>query len=400
MITRDINRVVKVITFSFILVFKFRDKRITSKKMQIFFSCCHFLRLIRQYVIITNAFVEEVPSQVIQKVLETHKVFSRKLDLGNILIFSSDFVPQIEKEFSWMLVQTLAGNARWVCSVSIPLKKMDNRCLCSYQFYHNLFGGKTESNAIQIFPETVQKSNNINLTNASMVRVALLNSMQNGDSFKKLKTFFSSPKYVQQGDLVKIDEEMMLSVVSVDGPKSIKRNIGYFVENQKSSLFQVSSIPSLKIPIKRKMKLNWRKWNRLSTYEEIHSMTIASQPPAFAEYCDFLRKLMEPFLSNSSDILEPSISVTLPTFLMTGPSGSGKRFVVKCVADTLGLHFMEASCLGLLGESSKASELRIHNLFENARQVSPVILYLTDIEVSFYFGLVATVHVLNHFLLV
>jgi AAA+ superfamily predicted ATPase len=40
------------------------------------------------------------------------------------------------------------------------------------------------------------------------------------------------------------------------------------------------------------------------------------------------------------------------------------------------------SCLSLLGESSKASELRIRSVFENARQVSPAILYLTDIEVS------------------
>jgi SpoVK/Ycf46/Vps4 family AAA+-type ATPase len=70
---------------------------------------------------------------------------------------------------------------------------------------------------------------------------------------------------------------------------------------------------------------------------------------------------------------------------MVGPSGSGKRLIVKCVADFLGLEFVEVSCLSLLGESSKASELRIRSVFENARQVSPAVLYLTDIEVSFIF---------------
>lgn len=380
---KDINRVVKVITYSLILVFKFRDRRISSRKMQIFFSSCHFLRLVRQYLVTSNAFVNEIPLQLIQKILEAHKSYDSRIDLGNVLIFGSEFLPQTEKEFSWMLVQTSTGNTRWVCSVSLPIKKMSNQCFCSYQLYHNLCRKSAVNKSIRIFPETLQETNS-SLTNASMARVALLNSMQVGDSVKKLKKFFFFQKYVQPGDLVEVDKEMMLKIESVDGPKSLKRNIGYFIENQKSSLFQLASVPSLKFPTERKLKLNWKTLNSLSTYEEINDCTMLNRPPSFSEYCNLIQRIIEPFLIGASDWLnKPSMSVTLPTFLITGPSGSGKRFVVKCVADALGLHFMEMSCLGLLGESSKASELRIRNLFENARQVSPAVLYLTDIDVRF-----------------
>lgn len=135
-------------------------------------------------------------------------------------------------------------------------------------------------------------------------------------------------------------------------------------------------------PIEKKLKKNFENFD-LAEFKEIQNCTIPSLPPALSQYCKLMQKIMIPFVSNSKNELasKKNISLTFPSFLLVGPSGSGKRLVVKCVADMLGLYYIEVTCLSLLGESSKASELRIRNVFQNARDVSPSILYLTDVEV-------------------
>ena len=153
---------------------------------------------------------------------------------------------------------------------------------------------------------------------------------------EKFKQFLNSTKYVQAGDLIEMGKGMMVVVESEDASKPSKRNIGYFVENQKSSLFQVTSVPSLKFPIKRKLKKNTEL--SLSSYEDIQNSTLPNQPPGLSQCCDILRKLITPFVSHRTitDSTSSNISVALPTFLLIGPSGSGKRLVVKSVADIVG----------------------------------------------------------------
>ena len=72
----------------------------------------------------------------------------------------------------------------------------------------------------------------------------------------------------------------------------------------------------------------------------------------------------------------------MPSFLISGSSGSGKRTIIKTVAKSLGIQLLEISCRSLIGESTKATEMRIQNAFQSAHQVSPAFLYLTDIEVD------------------
>ena len=382
MIVQNLESVVKVVTYSLILIFKFRDKNINSKKMQIFFSSCHFLRRIRQFVLSVDIEINEIPTELFKNILEKHGLISAHLDLGNTIIFESDFFSEGNfKQSNWLLVQTSSGTARWVHAVSLSIKKMKQKCFCTHQLYHNLFFRvNSKPSIIQVFPETLQQSSIDWATNA---RISLLNSAKASDdsSVEKLKRFFNFKKYVQVGDLIEVDSSFMFIVHSVDS-KSVKKNIGYFVENQKSSLFQLASVPSLKIPIKQKCKRNSNRLE-LTNFEEIKSCILPNRPPCLSEYCEYLQKILVPFVINgTADLISWNSSVSLPTFLMIGSSGSGKRFALKCVADFLGLHFVEESCLSLLGESSKASELRIRSVFQNIREVSPAVLYLTDIDVS------------------
>ena len=114
----------------------------------------------------------------------------------------------------------------------------------------------------------------------------------------------------------------------------------------------------------------------LGSLEEIQNCIIDTVPAGLSDLCEQLEHLILPFIS---DGLENTLSPL--SFLLSGPSGSGKRTAVKVVADRLGLHLVQSSCLSLLGDSSKATELRIRGLFQSAQQVAPSILYLTDIDV-------------------
>ncbi len=106
---RDIESVVRVVTFTLILIFRLRNtggNSLTARKMGIFFSGCHFLRQVRQYLIKRDIKeVLEIPIELLHKLLTNHKISSS--DLGNILILSHDFgVPRP----GWMLVRT--GDSR------------------------------------------------------------------------------------------------------------------------------------------------------------------------------------------------------------------------------------------------------------------------------------------------
>ena len=256
---KDIESVIKMVTYSLILVFKLRNRRITTRKMQIFLSGCHFLRQIRQFVVKRPLDqIAAVPLELIRALLELHSCRTSEIDLGNVLIFSSDFLPQANGAGSWLLVQSGVDRHRWIQAFSLPIKEAESRCLGSPQLIHNLFGPTTSAAhnlQAHLFPET----HGI-ISFAASARVALISfpDAEKLDIETKLKEFFSSPKYVQQGDVVQVSERLSFIVQSVEGPiKSSKKCLGFFIQDRKTSLYQAASVNSMKIPTISKLKRSW-----------------------------------------------------------------------------------------------------------------------------------------------
>lgn len=364
----SLEQSVKLLTFCLIIVFKLRKKQVTSKKMRLFFSACHFLRTIRRFVVKLTAEFQSVPTDLMRDILNEHKIFS-VLDLHNTLICGSDFITTVETP-SWMLVQTLdKKTSRWICLVSLPIKRIGRNILGSPTLQFNLFK-EAECKTLNIFPEAVCP---FGIPYASSVTIALTASSDLKEDINiKLKKFFKVPKYLQEGDYIELDSSSALLVKSI---KASVRNIGYLVQTEESSLYQVESEHTLKPPVIRKLRNNQLK-AKFDSYENIVESLVTLEPLGLSDYSQSFKNTVKPFLT-----LENTPLIPRPTFLISGPSGSGKRTIVKTVAASLGLHFVETSCLSLLGESTKASELRIRNAIQNALQLSPAVLYLTDIEV-------------------
>lgn len=362
---------VKLLTFSLIIIFKLRNQRITSRKMHVFFTACHFLRTIRRFVVKLTADFQNVPVELIEDILNKHNVCSN--DLYNTLLCGPELL-STNQTSSWMLVRTPdKQTSRWVFLVVLPIKKMGRNVLGNQTLQFNLFreeGAKT----LNIFPETACP---FEIPYATSVTIALTASSDlKQDANEKLKKFFEVPKYVQEDDYVNLCDSSAFIVKSIKTSGKAKKNAGYFIQIEKSSLFQVESEPALKPPVICKLRKNQHR-HILDSYDDIMGSTIQMEPYGLADYCENVRRIIKPFL-----VVKKSHPVQKPTFLLSGPSGSGKRIIVKSVAASLGLHFMETHCLSLLGESTKASELRIRNVIQNALQMSPAILYLTDIEVT------------------
>lgn len=369
----NLETIVKVVVYSLILIFRLRDRRITTGRMQVFLSGCHFLRQIRQFVVKREVKVCEIPIELIRELLHQHSYHFT--DPGNVLVFGTNFLVRS----GWMLVQTSTGVYRWAYCIPIPIKDTDIKCLACPQFIYNLFRLETRT-TLYIFPETLQQGG---ITWAASAHVAVVNSpfINHQEVESKLKSFFSSPKYLQYGDMVVVDESLSFLVKAVQGTKSDRKNFGFLVEERKSSLFQLTGANSLRIPYKFKLKRNWISCCPFDSFEDIVNCVLPVQPGGLSELSEEMLHLMMPFVTVTGEETIAVQPLCPPSFLLSGPSGSGKRMLINSVADFLGLHLVQASCLSLLGESSKATELRIRALFQSARQVAPSILYLTDIEV-------------------
>ncbi|KAL8592593.1 hypothetical protein ACOMHN_026523 [Nucella lapillus] len=67
-------------------------------------------------------------------------------------------------------------------------------------------------------------------------------------------------------------------------------------------------------------------------------------------------------------------------YLLHGPKGSGKRFLAKCMAGHLKLPLLTPRINTLISGVSGNSEQRIRDLFDEAADQAPCVLYLEDIE--------------------
>ncbi|GJJ12495.1 hypothetical protein Clacol_006737 [Clathrus columnatus] len=88
-----------------------------------------------------------------------------------------------------------------------------------------------------------------------------------------------------------------------------------------------------------------------------------------------LKELME-------TVLHPSASdLSLPaTVLLKGSRGIGKSTSAKWLAQTLGVHFLEANCFNILGDTDVQTEGTLRALFEKSVACAPCILFLRHIE--------------------
>ena len=361
--------------------------------MQFFFSGYHFLRQLRKFALEIKVNLIEVPEDLMKMLIQTDAKCSHSdhyhLDLGNTIIVgkSHQLLPK-----GWLCVKTDYAT-RLAFLLQLPIR-MKNSCFASSQLIQNLFpkhhaiNNKSSGTIINIFPEAVIEPSAF--VCASSMKLALLNNNQpisNDDVNEKLKNYFSIPKYIQVNDVVKVDNHLSFVVRSLSTEASKKQNnLGFFVDTTTSVYQQISSQPSLKIFSTVKMKSNVMKL-KLESFQDLQTILdsiISTIPSGLNEYCSWIRKVIEPFIFQPKSSTSSNLP-SYPTFLISGKRGSGKRTIVKCIAESLGLNFVEVSCLSFLGESAKATEIRIRNVFRNAQQSTPAILYLTDVEVRVIF---------------
>jgi len=397
MSTLELFSLVNVVKYSLILIFfnnKIDNRRVAAKRVQFFLGGCHFLKQARRFLMKSNFQLVEVPEDIMKKLLNNDHIRSLQLDLGNIVIFGKDGLLPKSANLCWLLVKNAEQSKthwRLMFAVQLPILNMENYCFASSQLINNLFLKRhtTKSLIISVFPEATVGQSGVFC--ASSMKLALLNSSQssNEEINEKLKQFFSFPRYVQINDVVQVDNQFSFVVKSVkEAAETHKNNLGFLVDKSSSVYQQPSNLPMLKIFSNVKMKSNMDNV-KLESLQDILNAITSVQPPGLKEYCTWFTKVIAPHLFQVKEGLcelgQGSNLSSYPTFLIGGRCGSGKRTIVKTVAASLGLYFIEVSCLTFLGESSKATEVQIRNVFRNAKQSAPAILYLTNVDVNIYF---------------
>ncbi|KAJ2737039.1 peroxisomal assembly protein [Coemansia sp. BCRC 34962] len=105
--------------------------------------------------------------------------------------------------------------------------------------------------------------------------------------------------------------------------------------------------------------------------------TSASIPEDMA-YSDILKQLLR-LASTSLHPLALSHGLTCAA-LLKGSSGTGKRYLIRAVAEQLGVHLYELNCYDILSESEDKAAQVLHVYFQNASRYTPCVLHLRSIE--------------------
>ncbi|KAJ2110002.1 peroxisomal assembly protein, partial [Coemansia sp. S142-1] len=100
--------------------------------------------------------------------------------------------------------------------------------------------------------------------------------------------------------------------------------------------------------------------------------------PEGMAYSDILKQLLR-LASTSLHPLALSHGLTCAA-LLKGSSGTGKRYLVRAVAEQLGVHLYELNCYDILSESEDKAAQVLHVYFENASRYTPCVLHLRSIE--------------------
>ena len=68
------------------------------------------------------------------------------------------------------------------------------------------------------------------------------------------------------------------------------------------------------------------------------------------------------------------------SLLLWGPPGCGKTFLAKALAGELGLYFIHVGIADILDMWVGSSERNVHQVFDDARQMSPTILFIDELD--------------------
>ncbi|BFZ12137.1 hypothetical protein BsWGS_15176 [Bradybaena similaris] len=142
----------------------------------------------------------------------------------------------------------------------------------------------------------------------------------------------------------------------------------YYVDVHNTSLLQVGSDHAY-VPLSASKYLSY--------HDAVYGQSIMC--PGLNRSVVSLEHLILPFLRKRNDGF--AFVELIPSMLLAGPRGCGKRTVANTVARRLYMHLMEVNCHDLMGDTSAVSESRIKNLFLSANKYSPCVLLMRNIEV-------------------
>ncbi|KAK7127235.1 hypothetical protein R3I94_018425 [Phoxinus phoxinus] len=196
-----------------------------------------------------------------------------------------------------------------------------------------------------------------------------------------LHTHFSSPRLVQQGNILGIPSEGHPDRIESgsEGIHSCRWPVLYFrvkqvcgfsaEEDEGSSYLADSSHTSLY------MGGSAHSPCPCSVLPKGSSLWRSLSPAGLSSAVEKLLTIIQPHLTESSLTLNRGCSV-----LLMGPSGSGKVTVVKAVSRRLHLHLIKVDCVTLCADTAAACEAKMKSVFERAELHHPCVLLMRNLH--------------------
>ncbi|XP_036406208.1 peroxisome assembly factor 2 [Megalops cyprinoides] len=196
-----------------------------------------------------------------------------------------------------------------------------------------------------------------------------------------LSEHFSTPRLVQQGDVLAVPTEgraeflennsdgflrwpvLYFKVKNVCGTAGENGGIspsGFLADTVHTSLYMGGSMNSF-VPY--------------SCLGDTPSFWTSLSPPGLSNTVEQLVTVIQPYVNGGFAVL-----MGVCTVLLSGPSGSGKVTTVRAACRRLNLHFLKVDCVTLCADTPAACEARMQTAFSQAGLHHPCILLLSNLH--------------------
>lgn len=280
------------------------------------------------------------------------------------------------------------------------LQIVSNRNIPPYQIlvnetvYHNikttLFGPLSDANGRLILcvrrSDQILRGSKFVLRHATKAVVSCVEQPQaidNGILSACLTGYFQVPHHLHKGDIFKVElskhapevtlapgkfamKDVYFLVKSIDGEsydgvRNSGESFGFLIAKGETTLVQ---------------DVNVHCFLPSSTLLSISTLSspIPKYPEGLKKEYDKLIKATLPFLKGTSRGLKPA-------FLITGPTGCGKRSLVSSAAEQLGMNFWAIDCAEIRGATAGQTVGKLKAVLSKAKQYVPCIVLLSNVQI-------------------
>ncbi|KAF0763210.1 peroxisomal biogenesis factor 6 isoform X1 [Aphis craccivora] len=348
-----------------------------------------------------------VPDNILEKLVTHHydniTILKHNLEIHNCIFVSQETLDKLKlNNMQWVLV-----NIKTTDSHSLPMSHYnriivlttykESDCILTSTNLFNLCNCNHACQACMLRiikplkdfePKITQK------VSISVMKPLVFNAETQILQDKILYNYFSLPKCVSIGDILKLDlkksypeaeylvESTSISIFYIKivdlEEKNVQINVyncknKFYISNLHTKLNEVQYSTNTYLPIEKEFAINNLKILNINNFNDF---ILNIFPGGMNDEGELIVSMIKPFIYQKCTDFES----LRPVFLVYGVNGCGKKLLIESVSKYIGVQYISQCCFNWPTNNIVQFKKRIEYFFDDIRKMTPCLLHLENIE--------------------